>query len=160
MRRLFGRAHAGSIISALVILAFVLAYITIGYITLDEASRHVPILAGLVTVFLLAVELARQGLSSSESPAPETMTNHGHTESPDLPGKEWRVLLSVAAAVTAIFLVGFLIAIPVYLVGAITLVGRRPLRVAVLTALVTTATIYGAFELLLSYELFPGILFS
>ena len=160
MSRLFGRAHAGSIISALVILAFVLAYITIGYVTLDEASRHVPILAGIVTVFLLAVELARQSLSSSEAPTPDAMTNHGHAESADTPGREWYVLFSVAAAVAGIFFVGFLIAIPTYLVGAITLVGRRPLHVAVLTALVTTATIYGAFELLLSYELFRGILFS
>jgi Tripartite tricarboxylate transporter TctB family len=160
MRNRLGRARLGSIASALVVLAFVLAYIATGYFTLEEASRRVPILVGVVTVLLLAVELARQSLLGGESAAPVRVETNRHTEEHGTRGKEWQVLLSVAAAIAGIYLFGFMIAIPAYLVGAIKLVGQRPLRVAVLTAFFTTTTIYVAFELLLSYELSAGLLFN
>jgi hypothetical protein len=70
------------------------------------------------------------------------------------------VLSSVVALVAGFYLVGIVIVLPLYLVGAITLIGGKPLRLALAIAIATTAAIYAAFELLLSLRLFPGILFG
>lgn len=153
-------APAGSLAAALVLLTFVGAYMLTGYLTLDEASRKVPILAGIVTVLLLGLEifrtLARAGPDDAgDRGIPNPVASHGPAQV-----SEALVLGSVIAAVAGVYLFGFLIAIPVYLIATITLIGRKPVRTAVLTALLTTASIYVAFELLLSYRLFGGVLFS
>jgi len=154
------RTRTGSLIAALVLLAFVGAYMLTGYLTLDEASRKVPMLAGIVTVLLLGLEILRTITPSRRSGSGVTVApGHDSGHGPVLVS-ESRVLGSVIAGVAGVYLLGFLIAIPLYLAAAITLVGGKPLRIAVLTALLTTASIYVAFELLLSYRLFGGVLFS
>lgn len=135
--------------AAALILAFTLAYLTVGYLTLDPASRSVPILAALVTTTLLCIELFRLGRRPPSSGNESVDVAHR---------KAWPVLLSVAALVGAIFLAGFLIAIPLYLLATIALIGRQPLRLAFTIALTATAAIYCVFELLLSYRLYGGIL--
>jgi hypothetical protein len=135
------------------ILAFAIAYMAVGFLTLDPASRTVPLLAGTVTVGLLLVELTRL------SRAPVASARRTESPEPATP-REWRVLSSVVALVAGFYLVGIVIVLPLYLVGAITLIGGKPLRLALAIAIATTAAIYAAFELLLSLRLFPGILFG
>ncbi len=148
-----GRQPGGAIATSVTLLAFIAGYAAIGYWTLDPASRAVPLLAAVVTAVLIGIELgkrvasrARQHMPSDASPLDR---NH-----------ELRVLASVVAAVTGIYLVGFLIALPVYLAVAIAWLGRQPWRIAIATAVLTTAGIYLAFEVVLSYRLFAGVIFS
>ena len=159
MKSRASRTAIGSVIAALILVGLVIAYLTTGYLTLDEASRRVPLLAGFVTLGLLVFDLARELRKLAVPARPGGIPTHSEPPSAGA-SLEWRVLASVALGVAGIYAVGFLIAIPAYLVAAITLIGGRPLRVAAITALVTTATIYIAFELLLSYRLYPGLLFS
>jgi hypothetical protein len=153
------KSRLGPIVAASIILVFVAAYMTTGYLTLDQASRAVPLLAGMVTVGLLCVELfkrARPGGATGTS-----RRTHGAQQNRPAGGTatEWQVLLSILLLVAGIYFTGFLVTIPLYLIGTITLLGGKPLRVAVVTAVLTTVAIYGAFEVLLSYRLFPGVLF-
>jgi hypothetical protein len=145
---------------ALVLLAFVLAYFVIGYTTLDAASRQVPLLAAVVTAALLVFDIGRTVLRRHDSARPARHLAAAAPQAPPSVRTEITVLGSVVAAVVGIYLVGFLIAMPLYLFAAITLIGGRPKRVAAAAALATTLFIYAAFAWLLSYRLFPGVLFS
>ena len=137
----------------IVLLLFVAAYAVIGMTTLDPASRAVPLLAALVTAVLIGIELVKR---FSAKTATDTRTE----KSTASVGHELRVLGSVVAVVAGIYVVGFLVAVPLYVAFAIALIGRQSWRVAIATAAVTTAAIYVAFEVVLSYRLFAGILFS
>lgn len=148
------RPTNGSIAAALAILAFVVAYMADGYLTLDPASRNVPLLAGTVTIVLALVELARSITVRRRLPAPADASSGAPR------GREWQVLASVAGAIAGVYLLGFLVAIPVYLGVAVGLIGGRSWRAAAVTAALTTVAIYVAFELLLSYRLFAGVLLS
>lgn len=64
----------------------------------------------------------------------------------------------IAGATALIVLAGFLIAIPVYVFGYMVLYARRSPRDGAIAALATTVCIWGGFELLLSYELYRGVL--
>jgi hypothetical protein len=160
MKRVLTRAQTEPLLAASVILLFVIAYAVVGYLSVDPASRRVPLLTGGVTSLLIVVEILRQCLKKNAG-AKEAKgdSSDAHAPATTLRG-EATVLLSIAGVVTGIYLLGFLIAIPFYLVAAITLLGRRPVRTAVITAALTAIAIYVAFEVLLSYRLFAGVLFS
>jgi len=147
------RQPRGALATSVTLLAFIAGYAATGYWTLDPASRAVPLLAAGVTAVLIAIELGKRVATRARQSAP-------HDESPVDRRHELRVLASVVAAITGIYLVGFLIALPVYLAVAIAWLGRQPWRVAIATAALTTAGIYLAFEIVLSYRLFAGVLFS
>jgi len=147
------RQPGGVLATSVTLLVFSAAYAASGYWTLDPASRAVPLLAAGVTAVLIAIELAKRVATRVRQPAPRD-------DSPLDRRHELRVLASVVAAVIGVYLVGFLLALPVYLAVAIAWLGRQPWRVAIATAALTTAGIYLAFEVVLSYRLFAGVLFS
>ena len=149
----FSTSRASAVATSIVLLLFVTAYAAIGLTTLDAASRAVPLLAALVTAVLIGIEIVKRlsAKTVADTPAAESTANVGH---------ELRVLGSIAAAVAGIYVVGFFVALPLYVAFSIALIGRQPWRVAVATAAVTTAAIYVAFEVVLSYRLFAGVLFS
>jgi hypothetical protein len=64
----------------------------------------------------------------------------------------------IAGGTALMVLAGFLVAIPVYVFGYMVLYARRTVRDGALAALATTLCIWGGFELLLDYELYPGML--
>ena len=146
--------------AAIVIATAVVLYVVIGFTTLDAASRRVPLLVGGVTLALLIVEILRQyaAATTGVSTDRDTVMQHARKAAPLM--RELRVLGSVVGIVAGIYLVGFLIAIPVYLLGAMVYVGSVRARTALLVTVMTSAAIYVAFDLLLAYRLFPGILFS
>jgi hypothetical protein len=74
--------------------------------------------------------------------------------------RETIAILWIAGATAVMVLAGFLVGIPVYVFCYMVLHARRPVRQGVIAALVTTGAIWLAFELLLSYQLFRGVLFG
>jgi hypothetical protein len=64
----------------------------------------------------------------------------------------------IAAATALIVLAGFLVAIPVYMFSYMVLYAHRSVRDGAIAALATTVCIWAGFELLLSYELYRGVL--
>jgi len=136
------------------IFIFVIAYIFTGYITLDEESRRMPIMTGYVTLFLLAMDLIIGLQSRGGSIEPEhDMINITFV-------REIQAILYVVVLGTGVYLAGFFIALPVYLIASIYLQGHQSFKLAVLVALPASIAIYVIFELLLELELFTGILFS
>ena len=74
-----------------------------------------------------------------------------------------RILLAVAwiaAYLAALFLIGFLIATPIYILSYMLIHGGRSLRDSTLTAAGTTLAIWLTFVVLFRYPLYPGVLFG
>jgi Tripartite tricarboxylate transporter TctB family len=74
-----------------------------------------------------------------------------------------RILLAVAwiaAYLAALFLIGFLIATPIYILLYMLIRGGRSLRDSALTAAGTTLAIWLTFVVLFKYPLYPGVLFG
>jgi len=152
-RRMAGR------MPSFAILAFILAYLVIGYLTLDETTRFVPLLAGTVTLLLLVADMlavARRGAHAGDGAGAEG----GGVKVPESRGREVLAILFVAGGVAAIYLLGFLLAIPLYLFTSIAYLGQQSVRTAAIVTALASLLIYLVFEIALSYQLFPGIVFS
>ncbi|MDH3352287.1 MAG: tripartite tricarboxylate transporter TctB family protein [Gammaproteobacteria bacterium] len=148
-----------SYLPSVVILLFIVGYLVTGYLTLDETTRLVPLMAAGVTLVLALLDgftTVRRGQISDE----------GKTSAVDrsaATATRRRAVLAVstvAGGVAAIYLVGFLVAMPLYLFASITYLGKQSAKIAVIAALLTMLSIYLVFEVALSYKLFPGVLFS
>lgn len=137
-----------AIMPSVLIILFVIGYLITAYLTLDATTRRVPILFGFVTLALLIIDILSNKSATAES---GSSTSHG---------REITAILFVAGGVAGIYLLGFLVAIPLYLIFSITYLGAQPIRVAIIVALIASASIYLIFEIALSYRLFAGILFS
>ncbi len=131
---------------SIVILVFVVAYLGSGYLTLDSATRFVPLMVGSVTLLLLIVDMLR---------TPRTRSGVVVT-----PVRELHVIAYVAGVAASIYLLGFAITIPVYLFTSIACLGKQSIRTAMTVALLTSLVIYLLFEVLLAYKLYPGMLFG
>jgi hypothetical protein len=73
---------------------------------------------------------------------------------------ELMAFLWIVFAAAGVALFGFLLTIPVYVFVYTVFRGGKPLVIAGLTAIVATLAIWVAFELLLEYEIYRGLLFS
>ena len=74
-----------------------------------------------------------------------------------------RIFLAVAwvfAYLAALFLIGFMIATPIYVLLYMLIHGGRSLRDSALAAAGTTLTIWLTFVVLFRYPLYPGVLFG
>jgi hypothetical protein len=148
------KKRLNTILPSVLIILFVIGYLITAYLTLDVTSRRVPVLTGFVTLVLLAIDVLRDvstGAARSVSGKAGIQVSRG---------REITAILFVAGGVAGIYLIGFLAAIPLYLIISISYLGAQPLRVAVIVALIASLSIYMIFELALAYRLFPGILFS
>jgi hypothetical protein len=143
--------------------AFVLVFI-VGYLfesyTYDEDERTVPLLAAWSTlaIFVLdvlvmsntrvgrivAIVFPRVGGPLDQSPAKLAASLFA-----------WFTGLGVG-----IYLVGFLITIPLYVIASLMLRGRKPFRTAAIFAASVFAVIWIVFEWLMGYELYRGVLFG
>jgi hypothetical protein len=74
--------------------------------------------------------------------------------------REAIAILWIAGATLLMVFAGFLAGIPVYVFCYMVLHAGRPVRQGIAAALVTTGAIWLAFELLLSYQLYRGVLFG
>lgn len=159
MSRFGDKVLMRSVLPSAVILVFVVFYLITGYLSLDDTTRRVPLLAGVVTLVLVVIDIARvivRGGAQSGS----WVVEGGGVQVPESRGRELAAISLVAAGVAAIYLLGFLIAIPLYLFASIAFLGQQSSRAAVAVALLTSLVIYVVFEVVLDYPLFPGLLFA
>lgn len=98
---------------------------------------------------LLTRKSFKKNPSSDEAATPEDSTH-----------KVVIICLWSAAFLAIVFLAGFLIAIPIYLLLFLKFYGRISGLKAGVVALITWAAVYVFFEILLGEELFRGILFE
>ena len=142
------------------IFCFTLIYIFTGYISLDEDSRHVPIMTGYVTIFLLLFEALKRYLpkNKKEQLEGEVKANEETINVSIL--REFIGLLYVASLALMIYFFGFFIAVPTYLFFAITFLGNQPKKMAIAATLIASIIIYLVFQLLLEIRMYEGLLFS
>lgn len=142
-----------NMLPSLLITAFVLAYLVIGYQTLEVESRQVPVMTAWITLFLLALDLYTSWKGGNEE-------NHKNDEVDYPLFVELRAPLSLLALIIMIYFVGFYIGGSIYLVLALSWLGGQRLRFSVITTVLTFLSLYLLFEKSLSFELFRGILFA
>lgn len=74
--------------------------------------------------------------------------------------REFIVMLWIAIATGLMVLFGFIAGIPAFVFGYSLLQGQRTLRQSTVAAIATVFLIWVGFELLLNYDLYPGLLFA
>ncbi len=74
--------------------------------------------------------------------------------------RELIVMLWIGMATALMVLFGFVAGIPVFVFGYSSLHARRTLRQSAVAAIATVFIIWVGFELLLNYDLYPGLLFA
>ena len=141
-----------------IVVAFIASYLLVGWLTLDETTRFVPLLAAGVTLLLALADTARVllGRGGGEGSLAEGggVATEGVTA-----GRELAAIGLVAAGVAGVYLVGFHVAIPLYLFVSMAWLGAQPVRKALVVAAATSIAIFVVFELALAYNLYRGILF-
>ena len=138
------------IVVLLVSLAIIIRSLTFTYL----ATKLFPVIIGGLVFVLAAIELGRELLAKGES---EMVVEPGEAK-----GEIGRYLWIGAWIVgfsVAIYLVGFLIAIPVFILSYLKL-DRAGWLIATGIAGVTTVFLYVVFELLLQVHLYRGLLLT
>ena len=86
-----------SLLPSIAALLFVVAYLVVGFVTLDETTRRVPLLAGMVTL-VLARHRHCPRRESRRSPQRQLGRRRcGGVKAPESPGREYAAILLVAA---------------------------------------------------------------
>ncbi len=135
---------------AIALLALAFFFGSLGYASFK--TRLLPMIISGIVFVLVVIELWRE-LSSKP----------GQKEVQEKPKEPWRRIFAhgawiVGFAVT-IYIVGFGIAIPLFVLSYTKSHGGGWLGSIILAALLTTVC-YGAFRYLLNVDLYPGILFE
>lgn len=122
------------------------------------SNKILPLLVSTICFVLAAIGLVRELLSGNkrQGKAGETIGRE------EVRGTWRRDLLNVtwvASFVVGIYVLGFILAITVFTLAYMKWLGAR-LSSAIISAILASAFIYGAFELGLKIELYRGVLFS
>jgi small-conductance mechanosensitive channel len=134
----------------ILVMAVSLAVI-LGALSLEFKSiRVLPMVIGGIVFSLAAISLVRDLLSKKETRGPE--------EEKSL-RTYWPTAAWIASFALAIYLLGFLIAIPLFILSYLKSKGRGWLG-CIIVAGITTGLIYLAFEFALQVKLYRGLLFS
>lgn len=148
------RSRLTAIVPTLVIVVLTVIYLVTGYQTLDEESRHVPMLTAWLTLFVLVLDvIAVMRTEPSALKPPKIDEGVG-------PADEIKAVLSLISLVVAVYYLGFYIGGAVYLLASLMWIGKQTLRFSVLTTVAAFICIYLLFEKGLAFELFRGVLLS
>jgi hypothetical protein len=142
----------------IVIMAMMLA--TIGYaLRMDYfKSKLLPIVVSSIVFILAAVALKQEGLTAKE----QKINGIGLSASQEPKERRHAYLFTgiwVISFTLAIYLVGFLIAIPLFIFAYMRSHGIDWFT-AIIFAILTPAFIYGIFEFAVGITLYPGLLFA
>jgi hypothetical protein len=120
-------------------------------------SRLLPLVISSVVFVLAAIGLVRKIMVDVKA---EVTVTEGETTIREKPGESWRSYLLagawLAGFMLTIYLLGFIVAIPLFILAYMKSHGTRWL-VAITFAILTTLLIYGLFELALGVILYRGL---
>ena len=147
------------------VIAFAIAVIFLTWSHAYEGRAHVvPMLIGWSAVVLTLVDilaqtntrtgLALRGLLTGRPLDSSSSANGGTSSAPII------ACLWTAAFVGLVALIGFIVAIPLYMLFFMRFQGRLAWRNSALFALLITAVIWVVFEQFLQYRIFEGMLFG
>ncbi|MBP1849409.1 tripartite tricarboxylate transporter TctB family protein [Rhizobium halophytocola] len=131
----------------------------------DVSTRAMPLVVAVMTTVLLLVEILAQRRDRlgeqlrrifAGSPKIEIDTGLGNPQV----RREIAAVLWVLAFLVLAVLVGFYVAIPVYVFCYLWLYARKTLFKSAVTGVGIVALLYVLFQVLLDYKIFGGILFG
>ena len=144
MKKLSGNSY-----SLIVVMAVMLVVLGLSLRLEHAAARMLPLLMSSIVFILAAIELRREIAARGDTEENSKIEGRKY-----LPIAAWILGFSLA-----IYLVGFIIAIPLFVGCYMKQHGSRWLM-AITSAVVYTAIIYSVFELALRVDLYKGLLFS
>ena len=143
---------------AIAITAIALIFVVWSY-SYDGSSRQFPLMVGYATLVLGILDL----IARSDLPMAQTLRRClGATASNErAPSgalrRELVAMLWISGFVMATLLIGILAAAPIYIIAAMMLQGRKPLRHSLIAAVSTTVFLWFVFEVCMSYTLYRGV---
>jgi hypothetical protein len=124
------------------------------------SSKLLPLTIGSIVFVLVAIGLWGEILAGNERKATVTDAEESGMEKP---GEEWRGYLLhggwVAAFFMAIYLLGFMISMPLFILSYMRRLGTR-WHVAITFAVLTSMFIYVIFEFAIGIDLYRGLVFT
>ena len=156
--------NARNMISAILLLAFSVVFLSWSY-SYGERAQQVPVLVGWVMFTLCVLDVvASTGTRIGDMVRAffsGTVIGKDNSSAAGKPvGRTIAAMLWPTAFVLMVGVFGFMAVIPVYVFLFVVLQGKKSFRQGIIAAAVTTAFTYVVFELLLSYEVYKGIVFS
>jgi hypothetical protein len=131
-----------------------------------RTAKLVPLVMGGFIFVMAAIQLARDIMAArrlSQTEASASPDKAGTASGAMTDKGEWRrftlTLSWVVGFIVAIYIVGFLISIPIFVVSFVKSRGRGWLF-SIATALLTVLVIYGIFEYALKLPIYRGLIFS
>jgi hypothetical protein len=158
----------GRTILAIFLLGFAL-YFVVAALDYGKNSRLFPVAIGVPTAILTALTLAalwRPGLLRTADVNFGAAASEAMAAGPDEgwePTSATRVLRMLGwlfLALVGVGLVGFAVAVPIYILLFSRIEGRTKWGACILTALITWAFMVGYFDLFMQFKMFRGVLFG
>jgi len=150
--------------------AILVLALSVGYLlwakTYPPAAGAVPVLVAWATIVLSIIDAVSQFETPLGRWVRRLVTAERIVEwkmEGDEDAALTRILLSVvwlAAYLAGLFLIGFIIATPIYILLYMRIHGGRSLRDSALAAVAITLAIWLTFVVLFRYPLYPGVLFG
>jgi hypothetical protein len=146
------------LVVSLVVLAFFIGMLVWSEQIPDPRGRHFPVLVSATAVVLCIVDMIAHTDTGIGRAIATVLSGtlehpiHAHPLRREVVAIAW-----IVGATALVLLAGFLVGIPVYVLGYMLHAGRT-FRNAAITALATTAFIWIGFEVLLNYDLYRGLL--
>ncbi len=149
---------------AMGLLAITAVYLVTAYQYSPDA-RAVPAGVAWVMLVLVSLDLVSRSRTKIGAALMHWLNPAGDADKLDAV-KRYPVLKQLAAVAwiagfaAAMLLIGILYAVPLYVFSSLLIQGRRPLLVCIGFAAAATLMIWLLFDVVLSLELYPGILFG
>jgi hypothetical protein len=148
----------------LLILAFGIIFLTWSY-SYEDLAQQVPVIVGWSLIFLAVLDvIAATGTpigNAIKSFFTGTIVGEGSSDPNAQPIA--KVLVAMAwpvAFVSVVYVVGFIVTIPIYVFLFVVVQGKKSIKQGALAAIIATAFTWIVFELLMNYEVYSGILFA
>ena len=140
----------------LIIVGVVFIVLSLGFPTLE--SKLIGITVGLAVIILGVIQLLREILVKEKAEGPETEEQLPQgVEAGTILRRSGILAAWVGGLVVTIYLLGFLVAMPLFVLSYLKLHDTKWLAAIVTTAL-TTAIVYGLIEVLLELKLWRGLI--
>ena len=145
------------IIIMVIMLAIIIQALRMEFYT----SKLLPLILGTTVFILAAIGLAQEFMAERKPEAPPDTAAPVDVVDKVEPGLRQHLPIAswIFGLALAIYLFGFIITIPVFIIAYMKSQGVRWL-ITILSAVLMTAFIYGGFAVLLRVELYRGLLFS
>ena len=123
-------------------------------------SKLLPLLFGSIVFILAVIGLGNEILAGGK---PKTTATESQASKREETGERWGGYLAngswLAGFILGIYLLGFIIAIPLFVLSYMKWLGTRWIT-AIIWSIVSPAIIYGVFEVALDVDLYRGLLLT